>query len=164
MRTDKTIGLIGTGIFLCLVLHEIEFLVYKILEEALLFTTLKPIVIYGIAEYVSLIVVLLVFVLIMKKIKQVDFEKAQSVKKLFLASILAYAFTQVLGFAQPFVTSIYESVAYFDLKESYREALIEHYMLKQLAIAVPALVLKYVIIALMIYKEITRFISTPEKI
>lgn len=154
MRTDKIIGLVGTGIFLCLTLQGISFLAATILEEVLLFTNLSPLISYGIAEYATLIIVLIVFIYFIKRIKRFDFNQPQSVKRIFLASVISYALTQALGFAQEFVSSLYQTGEYFDLKRAYYNDLRVHYFIKNFAIGTPAWLLKYVIIIMLILKEI----------
>ncbi len=157
MRTDKTIGLIGTGVFVCL-----TFLFSKIFEDALLFTSLKPLLMYGLSEYVTIILVLLCFVFIIKKIKALDFDKPHTVKRIFLASIIAYVLTQLLGFAQPFVSSIYITEEYYNLKEVYLNGLNESFVWREFAIDTPVWILKYVIVALLVLKEINSFGPSPQ--
>lgn len=154
MRTDKIIGFVGTGIFLCLTLQGIFFLVSKILEEILLFTNLSPLMTYGLSEYTTLILVLILFTYVIKKIKKIDFDQTQLIKRVFLTSVIAYALTQVLGFAQPFISSLYQTVEYFNLKEAYYNGLKEHYTLQNFVIETPVWILKYLIITILILKEI----------
>ena len=109
MKTDKIIGLVGTGVFLCLTLQGISFLVSKILEEILLFTHIKPLLIYGFSEYVTLIFVLIVFIYVVNNIKKLDFNQPNLIKRIFLTSVIAYVLTQVFGFSQPFISSLYQT-------------------------------------------------------
>lgn len=150
MRTGKTIGLFGTGVFICLTLQGLTFLFSKIFEEALLFTSLKPLLIYGLSEYVTLILVLLSFVFIINKIKALDFDNSRAVKRVFLASVIAYVLTQLLGFTQPFVSSIYITEEYYNLKEVYLNGLNESFVWREFAIDTPVWILKYVIVALLV--------------
>jgi hypothetical protein len=162
MRTDNTIGLVGTGIFLCLTLHGIFFLVSKILEEILLYTNLSPLLIYGLSEYATLIFVLIVFIYIIKKIKQIDFDQPLLIKRIFLTSVIAYVMTQVLSFSQPFISSLYYTTEYFDLKKIYYNGLNERSVLKSFAIETPAWILKYLIIVVIVIKEIKLFTTKPK--
>jgi len=161
MRTDKIIGLLGFGFFFCLTLQGITFLISKILEEVLLFTELSPLVTYGLSEYSTLIVILIVFFYVIKKIKGLDFNESKLIKQIFLISVIAYALTQVLGFVQPFISSLYQTTVYFDIKETYFINLEEHYALKNFAIDIPVWILKYLIIAVLILKEIKLFTTKP---
>ncbi len=163
MRTGKTIGLIGTGVFICLTIQGLSFLFSKIIEEALLFTSLKPLWVYGLSEYVTLILVLLSFVFIIKKIKALDFDKPRTVKKVFLASVLAYVLTQLLGFAQPFVSSIYITEEYYNLKEVYLNGLNESFVWREFSIDTPVWVFKYAVIAILVYRYINRFTSALQE-
>ncbi len=154
MRTDKIIGLVGTGVFLCLTLQGISFLVSMILEEMLLFANLSPLLTYGLSQYATLIFVLIVFIYVIKKIKNLDFDQPHLIKRIFLTSVIAYVLTQVVGGALPFISSLYQTAEYFDLKAIYYDGLKEHYILQNFAIETPVWILKYLIIAVLILKEI----------
>ena len=162
MRRDKIIGLVGTGIFLCLTLQGISFLVSTILEEILLYTNLSPLLTYGLSEYATLIFVLIVFIYVIKKIKKIDFDQPKLIKRVFLASVAAYVLTQVLGFALPFISSLYQTAEYFDLKEIYYNVLKEHYVLENFAIETPVWIMKYLFIAVISLKEIKLYTTKPK--
>jgi lysylphosphatidylglycerol synthetase-like protein (DUF2156 family) len=162
MKTDKIIGLVGTGIFLCLTLQGISFLGSKILEEILLYTNLNPVLTYGLSEYATLIFVLIVFIYVIRKIKKLDFEQPQLIKRVFLTSVIAYVLTQVLGFALPLISKLYQTAEYFELKEIYYNGLKEHFALKNFAIEIPVWILKYLIITVIILKEIKLFTTKPK--
>lgn len=157
MRTDRIIGLVGTGIFLSFTLQGISFLVAKILEDALLLTNLKPLLIYGISGYGTLIIVLLAFVYAIKKIKHLDYQNLQLIKKLFLISVLIYFLTQLFGFIYPFIYPIFETTEFIYLKEVYHNSLKGQFPLKNLAIDTPILIIKYAFIVFIILKEIKQF-------
>ncbi|RZS90569.1 hypothetical protein [Aquimarina brevivitae] len=153
MSNDKLLGWIGIGVFLCLTLQGISFLVSLILEESLLYSEMKPLYSYGLSQYVSLIVVLFIFIVIIKRLKTIDVNKPKITQRLFMASVFAYIITQVLGFAQPFVTSLYQTTQYLELKNTYYDSLQDQYALKNFAIETPVWLLKYVIIAILILRE-----------
>lgn len=161
MRTDRAIGIIGTGIFLCLTLQGISFLISYFLREVLLFSNLSPIYTYGLSEYASLIFVLIIFIYTIKKIKKLDFDQPQLIKRIFLISIIAYVLTQVIGFAQPFNSTFYDTSLYFDLKMTYTTSLRDNYTLKNFVIDIPVWILKYLIIGVLILKEIKLFKTKP---
>jgi len=154
MRTDKIIGLVGTGIFLCLSLQGVSSLGSKILQEVLLFTHLNAILIYAISIYATLILELLLFVYVIKRIKMVDFNQAPLIRRVFLSSLIAYGLTQVLGFAQPLITDLYQNAEYLQLKGTYYDDLYQDHLLQNFAVNTPAWLLKYIIIIILILKEL----------
>ncbi|SFT42172.1 hypothetical protein SAMN05216474_0471 [Lishizhenia tianjinensis] len=160
MTPNKTIGLLGTGIFLCLTLQGFSFLSFTILEEILLFSPLSPMLIYGISAYGTLLFELLLFVYALKRIKKIDLDQPPSLKRVFWTFLIAFIFTQVLSFLQPMVSSLYLTEMYYNLKQTYYEGLREHYAVQSFAIDTPVWTLKYVIMALLILKDIKYFKDT----
>lgn len=156
MTTNKTIGLIGTGIFLYLTLLGISHLVATILRDTLLFTKLNPLLINAISEYATMIVVLIVFIFTIKKIKTIDFEQPKMIRKIFLTSVSAYLLTQVIGFIKPFVYKLNQTTEYYELFAEYLDGLAAQSLLNNLTIDTPAWLLKYALMAFIILKEINR--------
>tara|TARA_R110002050_G_scaffold245145_1_gene382743 strand:- start:13661 stop:14056 length:396 start_codon:yes stop_codon:yes gene_type:complete len=126
---------------LCLTLHGISLEVSIILEEVLLFTSLSPLWVYGLAEYLALIFMLMVFKYVIRTVKKIDFDQAQSIKRIFLTTIMAYILTQVLGFVTPLISSLYQDIEYFALKKTYHNDLKDHYALKTFIIETPIWIL-----------------------
>lgn len=157
MKPNKTIGLLGAGIFLCLTLQGFSFLSFTILEEILLFTPLSPMLIYGISAYATLLVELLLFVYVLKRMKKIDFDQSPSLQRVFWTLLIAFIFTQVLSFLQPMVSSLYLTESYYNAKQTYYEGLREDYAVQSFAIDTPVWTLKYLIMALLIFKDIKYF-------
>lgn len=153
MNSYKTTGLIGIGIFLILTLQGLSFFSFKTTEEALLFTSLNSLWVYGISKYSSVLLIIVVFVLFLRRVDTFYGINQLDLRKLFLYSISAYLGTQLLGFALPFITSLYEFLEYFNMKANYYNDLDDHYILKELLIDSPAWLLRYgVIIALILQR------------
>jgi hypothetical protein len=156
MKTNKIIGIVGTGMFFYLTLTGISFLSSKIIEELLMFSNLSPILISGISEYVTLVIVLMTFTFAIRKIRNLNFDTTSLIKKIFLISVLTYVLTQLLGFALPFISNLYQTAEYFDLKAIYVNELNENYLLREFAIQTPSFIIKYVIIVFVILREIKK--------
>lgn len=154
MKKERVIGIVGIGIFICLLLQAISFLFFKIIENTLLFAEITSLLIYGISKYLSLLFTLLLFVLIIKKLKTFDYEDNRLLKKVFIYSILGYVATQILEFGLPFIVGIFETVKYMSSLKSYYSAMEDNSLFLQLAVDIPISFLKYILIALIVIKEI----------
>ncbi|MFQ3213777.1 MAG: hypothetical protein ACI9XJ_002673 [Marivirga sp.] len=130
------------------------------MDEILLFTNLNPLLTYGLSEYATLIFVIILFIYVIKKIKRLDFDQPQLIKRIFLTSLIAYVLTQIISFALPFICSLYQTAEYFHLKETYYNSLKDHDPMKNFAIEIPFSILKHLIIAILILKEIKLFTTT----
>lgn len=155
MEKEKYIGLIGIGLFICLILQGISFLFFKIIEAFLLVSTINPILLYGISKYLSLAFTILIFLIIIKRLKRYDFENIRILKKVFLLSILGYAVTQILEFALPFITNIYKSPDYDALWENYHFILEHKYFFKELLIDTPVWLIKDILIVIIFYRSVS---------
>ena len=154
MKKEKIIGLIGIGIFMCLILQAISFLSFKIIEKSLLFTEMKSMLLYGASKYLSLGITLLSFLLIIKKLKKFDFDNTSILKRIFIFSILGYVASQIIEFAFPFITSSFETPEYLSSLKNYYDGLEGKSMFKELTIDTPVWVLEYIVIIIIVIKEL----------
>jgi len=154
ISTNEIIGLVGTGIFFYAALQTISYLSFTVLTDILLFSQLKPLFIYGLAEFLRLTLFLILFVIGVRKIKTMSIDRSNWVKRIFIASFLLYVLAEALGFLQPLVSLSFKSMEYFNLKDMYHSNLNGQQSLMTLAIETPAIILKYLFMALFILKEI----------
>ncbi|HTL83426.1 MAG TPA: hypothetical protein VL651_17040 [Bacteroidia bacterium] len=154
MKKESTIGLVGIGIFLCLILQEISSLLSELFERFLLFPKIKPMLLCGIFTYLIAGITLLCFILIVRKLGKRNFDESGVLKRTFIFCVLAFAGGQLLEFALPFVTESLRTPQYLDAWLNYREELNRNVLLKELSIGVPAFTIKYGLIAIIVLRRI----------
>lgn len=153
MDTKQAIGFTGTGIFLYLILASIEFTFSKILHESLIWTEGNAILIHALTVYIPVIIVIGLFVYSLRWIKT-KWNNEKEVKGIFKTSVVIYILVSIVQFGLTLLEGLYHDLAYFDLLEAYRTSLNEQQILSQLLINIPAWITQYIIIGILIYKEI----------
>ena len=154
MLKEKNIGLIGIGLFACLILQSITFLMFRIFEFVLIPTNINGFLSYGISKYLSLAIGLILFIVAINKIVRLDFDSLLVLKKTLIISFAAYFISELILFFQPFIFSFFETPQYFNALENYYTTREENGFFKEILIDTPTRLIKTIVIFLFTLSKI----------
>ena len=149
MNTKQAVGFLGIGIFLYIILTSLEFNFSKILQDILIWTEWNTFVIHALAIYISLALIILLFIFSKEWIKNKWFNGLE-IKGTFKILIVVYLLIMIFQMSLPFFQGLYQNDHYFDIFQAYRNTLDNKYMLSQLLVDTPSFVIKCLAIGIII--------------
>lgn len=109
---------VGTGVFLWLTMKAFSIFAETLIKDLLIITNLKPILIFGLVKIISFVILLTIFFIGLRKIKEA-LKSERKIISIFNYTIFAFIISQILQYLYPFVFSYLLPINYITNSERY---------------------------------------------